>query len=114
MTWSSGGLAESPVDLLRCIDTAGRPMLLHFALGFGLVMLEGLVDQPHPLYADGGTWLAPCVFVAVAGGATAAVGVAALIVLDQAVRPTRHAGPDELAYYPRPAGLRRCLSVMPA
>jgi hypothetical protein len=89
-------------------------MLLYFAVGFGLCLFGGFVDQPHPSYADGSTWLSHRIPLAIGIGATVAVGVVILIVIDQLARATPNVGLDELAYYPRPAGLKRCLSAMPA
>jgi hypothetical protein len=101
------------MDPLRCAVAVVLTPLLYFALGFGLAVLGGAIDQPHPLYVQG-NWFTHRIGRSVEGGAWLAVVMAVLVGLDLIAQRARGVAREDVAYYPRLGGLRRCLSAMPA
>jgi hypothetical protein len=90
-----------------------RTSLIHFALGFALFILEGMIDRPSAMYGWR-NWLTAVIPAASGFGAFIGVLAAILVPFDIAAQVRRKVVRLDLAYYPRPAGLRRCLAELPA
>lgn len=104
----------APSEPLRCISAVVLTPVLYFALGFGMHLLGGAVDQPHPEYLEG-NWFTHRVGSSAQYGVALAVVMAVLVLVDLAAQyARRRQGPVDLAYYPRPGGIRRCFAVVPA
>jgi hypothetical protein len=96
-------------------DWFAATLLVQFAVGCGLVILEATLDRAYPPVSSSvAAFFSQGIWEAAGGGALVAVFVAVLIPIDLAAQRSRGIGRPDLAYFPRPAGFRRALSVMPA
>ena len=102
-------------ELLRWFGAVVLMPTLYFALGFGFHVLGGAIDQPHPLYVDGGDWFTKRFDRSIQTGVLLAILIGVLIPIDLIAQHLRRgASPKDLAYFPRPGGIVRCLWVMRA
>lgn len=80
--------------------------IVYAALGFIFYVFGGVIDQPHPTYAQG-TWLTYRIEEAEQVAPLSAVVALVFVLVDRMIQPTR---PRDGAYYPRLGHLWRGLS----
>src|SRR5262245_24450254 len=100
------------MDPSRWVAALVQTPPLYFALGFGLHALGDAIDQPHPTFHFGPSSFIHRLDQSGVRGAWLAVVMPVLVGLDLIAQKARGVPREDVAYYPRPGGLRRCLSVM--
>jgi hypothetical protein len=86
---------------------------LYFALGVGLHLFDGLVNQPFPTHTFS-DWFSRRLEHAIPGGCLLAVIIAVLMAIDVCAQTARKNDPVDLAFRPTFAGLRRAMCTLPA
>jgi len=86
------------------------PPLIYFAFGTALYFFGGLVDMPHPTFAEG-TWYGRRLADSAVLGLFLSVASIPLFALDQLVQGAAGRRPKDYTYHPRPSALWRCWLV---
>jgi hypothetical protein len=100
-------MATQPVlswrDDVRAVATAVLIPALYFGLGFGLHLLGGAIDQPHPVYLEG-NWFTHRVGGSFQYGLLIGAAMLIFVAVDLTLQRFRSPGGGlDVAYYPRPS-----------